>query len=295
LTLDPRALSIGALGCVASLFGTFSETGQTGDWISRQREQCLSHNWFIFRVFGVFRGLNCCFQQSLSVRIRAARANSSTPCNLSNPCNSFNSFGCGSAALCQSVSIGVHPWLIPLARACDFALTAVFWIRCVDVAGGQTRGLEPRAGSISGCAEPFYGTMTGPWWYHTATSVPRVRNLPFSLLRMLMQASRKPPQCDIRATSRRVASHLIGTPRLPQGSTKAPPRLPRSAIKAWRRTTDYGPRTTWKRRQNGECRMQKVRNRRAQRQDLAFCILHSPEHCRCERGWPLLATCSPRF
>src|ERR1039458_2559072 len=57
----------------------------------------------------VFRGLNCRFQPSLSVRIRAARANSSTSCNLFNPCNSFNSFGCGSAALCQSVSIGVHP------------------------------------------------------------------------------------------------------------------------------------------------------------------------------------------
>src|ERR1035441_7035880 len=33
------------------------------------REQCPSHKWFIFRVFGVFRGLNCCFQQSLSVSI----------------------------------------------------------------------------------------------------------------------------------------------------------------------------------------------------------------------------------
>ena len=28
--------------------------------------------------------------------------------------------------------------------------------------------------------------MAGPWWYHTATSVPRARNLPFSLLRMLI-------------------------------------------------------------------------------------------------------------
>jgi hypothetical protein len=32
----------------------------------------------------------------------------------------------------------------------------------------------------------FYGTMVGPWCYQTATSVPRVRKLPFSLLRMLM-------------------------------------------------------------------------------------------------------------
>ena len=100
--------------------------------------------------------------------------------------------GCGSAALCPSV---VHPWLIPLARACVFALMAVFWIRCVDVSGGQTGGLEPWAGYISGCAEPFYGTMAGPWWYHTATSVPRVRNLPFSALRLLIQLTRKPPSC----------------------------------------------------------------------------------------------------
>jgi hypothetical protein len=33
-------------------------------------EQCPSHKWFIFRVFAVFRGLNCCFQPSLSVSIR---------------------------------------------------------------------------------------------------------------------------------------------------------------------------------------------------------------------------------
>ena len=139
------------------------------------------------------------------MRIRAARANSSTLCNLFNPCNSFNSFGCGSAALCQSVSIGVHPWLIPLARACVFPLAAVFWIRCVDVAGGQTRGLEPRAGYIPGCAEPFYGTMAGPWWYHTATSVSRVRNLPFSALRLLIQLTRKPPSC--RPCKDRTASY----------------------------------------------------------------------------------------
>ncbi len=32
--------------------------------------------------------------------------------------------------------------------------------------------------------------MVGPWWYHTATSVPRVRNLPFSVLRMLILRGR---------------------------------------------------------------------------------------------------------
>ena len=29
--------------------------------------------------------------------------------------------------------------------------------------------------------------MVVPWWFHTATSVPRARHLPFSLLRMLIQ------------------------------------------------------------------------------------------------------------
>ena len=52
---------------------------------------------------------------------------------------------------------------------------------------GQTKGLGPSAGYIWEGAEPFYGTMAGPWWYQTATSVPRVRNLPFSLLRILIQ------------------------------------------------------------------------------------------------------------
>ncbi len=64
-------------------------------------------------------------------------------------------------------------------------------IRSVDTCGWLTRGLGPPAGSISGCAEPFYGTMAGPGWYHAATSVLRARNPPFSLLRMLMQLSRR--------------------------------------------------------------------------------------------------------
>ena len=36
---------------------------------------------------------------------------------------------------------------------------------------------------------------TGPWWYHTATSVPPGRNSPFSALRLLIQLTRKPPSC----------------------------------------------------------------------------------------------------
>src|ERR1019366_7589287 len=99
-------------------------------------------------------------------------------------------------------------------------------IRCVDAAGGQTGGLGPSAGPISVAGQPFYGTMVGPWWYHTATSVPRVCNLPFSLLRMLMQASPKPHQCDIKATSKRVASQAVATPKPPQSHPKATSKPP---------------------------------------------------------------------
>jgi hypothetical protein len=35
-------------------------------------------------------------------------------------------------------------------------------IRVVDVVGRQNRGLEPSEAYMSGCAEPFYGTMAGP-------------------------------------------------------------------------------------------------------------------------------------
>jgi hypothetical protein len=50
----------------------------------------------------------------------------------------------------------------------------------------------PAVASISGCAKLFYGTMVGPWWYRTATSVPRLRNPPFSALRLLIKLTRKP-------------------------------------------------------------------------------------------------------
>ena len=63
---------------------------------------------------------------------------------------------------------------------------------------GKPRVWGRRWGTFQGCAEPFYGTMAGPWWYHTATSVPRVRNLPFSLLRVLIQVRRQPPQGEGR-------------------------------------------------------------------------------------------------
>jgi len=65
---------------------------------------------------------------------------------------------------------------------------------------GQTKGRGQAAGCICGGGKLFYGTMVGPWWYHTATSVPRLRNLPFSVLRTLLQVSRQPAPCDLPAT-----------------------------------------------------------------------------------------------
>src|ERR1035437_1381875 len=46
------------------------------------------------------------------------------------------------------------------------------------------------------------------------------------------QSHPKPHQCDIKATTRPVDRHRIGTPKPPQGSTKATPRLPQGYPKA---------------------------------------------------------------
>ena len=151
----------------------------------------------------------------------------------------------------SAVVIRVHPWLTLLPLA---ALTTVFWIRCVDVPCGQAGALWPFAGYIWGYAETFYGTMSGPWWYHTATSVPRARNRPFSALRLLIQLTRKPPhqgnaegrrqnaefrqappmrhQCDIKATPKRVASQAVATPKPPSCDLKATLMRPSCVHKA---------------------------------------------------------------
>ena len=73
--------------------------------------------------------------------------------------------------------------------------TALPRIRGVDAAGGRDRGSGAVGGYVGQGAEPFYGTRVGPGWYQTATSVPRVRNLPFAVLRMLMQVSCGSPPC----------------------------------------------------------------------------------------------------
>ena len=95
------------------------------------------------------------------------------------------------------------------------ALVGLSALDVLMLRNGQTEGAGLAAGSVWEGGKPFYGTMVGPWWYHTATIVPRVRNLPFSVLRMLMRATRKPPQCDIKATPKRVDSQAVATPMRP--------------------------------------------------------------------------------
>jgi len=64
---------------------------------------------------------------------------------------------------------------------------------------GQTRGLGQAAGHVWASGEPFYGTRVGPGWYQSGAGVARGCKVPFSVLRMLMQVSRKPPQSHLRA------------------------------------------------------------------------------------------------
>ena len=51
--------------------------------------------------------------------------------------------------------------------------------------------LGSAAGYVWQGSEPFYGTRVGPGWYQSGTRVARGCKLPFSVLRMLMQPSRK--------------------------------------------------------------------------------------------------------
>ena len=69
--------------------------------------------------------------------------------------------------------------------------------------------------------------MVGPWWYHTGTSVPLVRNLPFSLLRMLMQNGLPAlSRTKRRADWGRGQSGDQSPPRATERHTRCPNRLP---------------------------------------------------------------------
>ena len=132
-----------------------------------------------------------------------------------------------------------------------------------------------------------------------------VTNLPFSLLRMLLQATPRPHQCDIKATSMRVASQAVATSKplpcdlhatsmRPPCDPHATPLRPQSHHKArWKpNPADYRcgcARCRSIRRCGASC---------ARSCSMAFSPQHRPAEpnrpCPCERGWPLLATCSPQ-
>ena len=161
----------------------------------------------ISRVFGVFRGLTAVFNRRYLRSFVAQPAQILSA--LFNLCNSFNPFNnlaaasprCVHSPRWRAVAAGLSflpiyfgfrasDFGFPALPGCGFVLTTALRISCVDTPGEAKRGSGSPAGSISGCGEPFYGTMSGPWWYHTATSVPRVPNPPFSLLRTLILTRR---------------------------------------------------------------------------------------------------------
>jgi hypothetical protein len=57
---------------------------------------------------------------------------------------------------------------------------------------GPPRVTGQAAGYVWEGGEPFYGTRLGPGWYQSSNRVARGCKVPFSVLRMLMQLSRKP-------------------------------------------------------------------------------------------------------
>ena len=109
-----------------------------------------------------------------------------------------------------------------------------FAIRGIDVSGGRDREFGAVGRLCREDGEPFYGTMVGPWWYHTAAIVPWVGNLPFSLLRMLIQASHNripkavhPPHCRY---GRREGRMMKGRASHPKTTSASIVRIPISAF-----------------------------------------------------------------
>ena len=124
-----------------------------------------------------------------------------------------------SSAYRSQPSAGCCPWdwrfwfrHVAILRCCATGLIGLpgnrrrMSIRCVDAAGGQTRGPGQVAGYVSGCGEWFYGTRVGPGWYQGSARVARGCKLPFSVLRMLMQPTPKPPSSHLQARVSRGAS-----------------------------------------------------------------------------------------
>ena len=70
----------------------------------------------------------------------------------------------------------------------------------------------------------FYGTRVGPGWYQTGTRVARGRELPFSVLRILMQAGREPPPTEGRRRNAECRKAGQSHPKPLQCDIKATPK-----------------------------------------------------------------------
>ena len=80
---------------------------------------------------------------------------------------------------------------------------------------GQTREPGHAAGYVWASGEPFYGARLCPGWYQSGAGVARDCKVPFSILRMLMQSSRKPSPRDPKPTLKPLQSQgtAWGEPR----------------------------------------------------------------------------------
>jgi len=103
----------------------------------------------------------------------------------------------------------------------------------------QIGGAGQAAGSVWEGGERFYGTRVGPGWYQGTARVARGCQVPFSVLRMLMQTSRKPHRSEGRT------QNAVHPPQYRYGGgIRHPQCCPPCAVLPWR--TRYGGR---------ECRM----------------------------------------
>ena len=128
-------------------------------------------------------------------------------------------------ATLRAVRRGPETSLAPPAGVQDASCTIRrrFAIRGVDVSGGRDREFGAASGLCWEGGEPFYGTRAGPGWYQGTARVARGCQVPFSVLRLLIQAA---PNCNqshpkatlmrhIKATSMRVDSQAVATPKPP--------------------------------------------------------------------------------
>jgi hypothetical protein len=80
---------------------------------------------------------------------------------------------------------------------------------------GETGVWSCRRALFGGVAKTFYGTRVGPGWYQGTARVARGCQVPFSVLRMLMQTNRKPPRSEGRRRNAecRIAGQSRAEPR----------------------------------------------------------------------------------